>query len=113
MNTLLAIIAVYSYFNKDESSTAMLMIFGGMAYVFGMVIYLGDRDKKPNYYCKNCKTMLKKIVTDVTVGEYETKPENKEIIQSSIPKSHHLKEVIMIAGAIGSVISFIVILMPR
>lgn len=113
MNTLLAIVVIYSYFNKDESSTGLLMIFFGMIYVVGMGLYLVERDKKPNYYCKNCRTVLKNVLTNVEIGEYENKPEKKEIIQSSIPKSHQLRDIIMIAGSVGSVISVIVIFMPK
>jgi len=113
MNTLLALVLVYAFFNKDENSSGAIAIFAGVTYIFGLVFYLIAVDKRSNYYCKNCRTMLRSVITNVEVGEYESKPENKQIIQSSIPKTHPAKDIIMIVGSVGSVVSAIVILMPK
>lgn len=52
-------------------------------------------DRKTRYYCKNCKTVLNTILTDIVVGEYEQKPEVKEMIQGTQFKKSHLKEIII------------------
>ena len=62
-----------------------------------MAMYLGIVDRRSSYYCKNCRTTLKSILVNVGVGEYDKMPEKNEIIQSkTIPKSHTLKDIVMI-----------------
>jgi len=115
INTLFALLLVYSYFNQDQGdSVGYLLFFGVFIYVFGLAMYLGVMDRRPNYFCKNCRTTLKSIITKVKIGEFENRPVKKQNIQSPrIKKSHHIKEIIMIIGSIGSVITFILFLIPK
>jgi len=110
INTLFAILLVYAFFNQENENIGSLLIFGGVAYIFGLGMYLGIYDKRSNYYCKNCRTTLRSALVNVQVGEFDNKPEKKEIIQSSaISKTHHVKELIMIIGSIGSVLGIFLI----
>ena len=111
INTLFALLAVYVFFNKDDDNIGMLFMFGVFLYAMGLGIFLGATDRRSLYYCKNCRTTFRTPLTKVTVGEYETKPEKKEIIQSMVvPKTHRAKEIIVILGSIGSVAGLIFIL---
>jgi len=106
INTLFAMLIVYAFFNQEIESIGTVVIFGVGMYAVFLGIYLGAFDRRSNYYCKNCKTSLRSLLIDVQIGEYDNKPEKKEIIQSSIiPKTHHAKELIMLIGSIGSVLS--------
>ena len=113
MNTLLALAMVYAFFNKEETSSGLIALFAAFMYMFAMGLYLAAVDKRSSYYCKNCRTMLKTVLTNVEVGEYENKPESKQIIQSLVPKPHPIRDIVMIVGSVGSVISVVVILMSK
>ena len=54
-----------------------------------------------------------RTVTDVDVAEYETMPEKKRTVQRQGPKRRYLREIIMVSGSVGSVISLILILVPK
>ncbi len=113
INTLFALLIVNGLLNTTFEYSLVSIIIGAIVYIIGMSTYLYYVDRKTRYYCKNCKTVLNAILTDVVVGEYEQKPEVKEIIQGTQSKKSHLKEIIMILGSLGSVISVIIILLPR
>jgi len=110
INTLFAMLMVYAFFNQENENVSLLFMFGVVMYVFGLAMYLGVADRRSNYYCKKCRTTLRTALVDVEIGQFDTKPEKKEIIQSSIvPKTHHVKELIMIIGSAGSVLGVFLI----
>ncbi|MBI1664055.1 MAG: hypothetical protein IS860_11365 [Nitrosopumilus sp.] len=97
----------------EYNDTSPSIVFGSILYITGMCIYLRYVDRKTRYYCKNCKSILHSVLDDVKIGEYEQKPKHKEVIAGTQSRKSHLKEIVMVLGAIGSVVSVIIILLPR
>ena len=113
IHTLLALVLVYSYFGvESESSSTALALIGIVFYPIVLISFLMNRDGRPQHYCKDCRTVIG-TVTDVAVAEYETMPERKKTVQRQGPKRRYLREIIMVSGSVGSVISLILILVPK
>ena len=113
INSLFSMLIINGIFNKEFEYIPQSIGVGTALYIFGLYVYLYFVDKNTRYYCKNCKSVVSEVLTDITVGEYAQKPELKRVSQEPIPPKRYLKETIMILGAIGSVASIIVILIPR
>ena len=113
IHTLLALVLVYSYFGvESESSSITLALTGIVFYSIVLIFFLMNRDGRPQHHCKDCRTVIR-TVTDVDVAEYETMPERKRTVQRQGPKRRYLREIIMVSGSVGSVISLILILVPK
>ena len=113
IHTLLALVLVYSYFGvESESSGTTLALTGIVFYSIVLIFFLMNRDGRPQHHCKDCRTVIR-TVTDVDVAEYETMPERKRTAQRQGPKRRYLREIITISGSVGSVISLILILVPK
>ena len=110
INTLFGMLIVFAFFNQEIENIGGLFAGGVFMYVFGLAMYLGVSDRRSNYYCKNCRTTIRTALVDAQIGEYVVKPEKKETIQSPvILKTHHAKELIMILGSAGSILSIFLI----
>ena len=113
IHTLLALVLVYSYFGvESESSSIALALIGIVSYPIVLISFLMNRDGRPQHHCKDCRTVIR-TATDVDVAEYETMPERKKTVQRQGPKRRYLREIIMVSGSVGSVISLILILVPK
>ena len=113
IHTLLALVLVYSYFGVESVPfDANLALTGVVFYPIVLIFFLMNRDGRPQHYCKDCRTVTR-TVTDVNIAEYETAPERKKTVQRQGPKRWHLREIIMVSGSVGSVISLVLILVPK
>ena len=112
VHTLFALLVVYWYFVPDPASFSGLGMLSVFFYVISLAYFFMFWNKNSNYFCKDCGT-LTEAETNVEVAEYDTVPKKNDITQRKGLKQRHLKEVIMIAGSIGSVAGFILVLMPK
>lgn len=114
INTLFAMLVVWSAFNREYGSSENLLVMGVFFYIIGLAAYISAMDRRSVYNCKNCRTIVKNPLTDVEIGKFDQKPVKKEVIQNPlIPKTHHVKEIIMIVGSIGSIAGLVLFFLAR